>query len=234
MQKNFIRNTICMTAIVMSMVMTAACGTPTASSEIASSAPSVQSVANLPATVTESKAVVVSVPSTQASTAAKSASVAAQAATKSYAESTSAATKAVETATQAVTETATEAAAEAVDELITDGKVEVSANVTDAVTETADTTEEAAEDAAEDAADAGSSDDNSVVEDAGEAQINEEPANDSISQSGHYVLNKSTKKFHYAGCASAKQIKASNYAEFDGDRDTLISRGYSACKKCNP
>lgn len=230
MQKNFIRNTICMTAIVMSMVMTAACGTPTASSEIASSAPSVQSVANLPATVTESKAVVVSVPSTQASTAAKSASVAAQAATKSYAESTSAATKAVETATQAVTETATEAAAEAVDELITDGKVEVSANVTDAVTETADTTEEAAEDAA----DAGSSDDNSVIEDAGEAQVNEEPANDSISQSGHYVLNKSTKKFHYAGCSSAKQIKASNYAEFDGDRDTLISRGYSACKKCNP
>lgn len=230
MQKNFIRNTICMTAIVMSMVMTAACGTPTASSEIASSAPSVQSVANLPAAVTESKAVVVSVPSTQASTAAKSASVAAQAATKSYAESTSAATKAVEAATQAVTETATEAAAEAVDELITDGKVEVSANVTDAVAETADTTEEAAEDAA----DAGSSDDNSVVEDAGEAQVNEEPANDSISQSGHYVLNKSTKKFHYAGCASAKQIKASNYAEFDGDRDTLISRGYSACKKCNP
>lgn len=230
MQKNFIRNTICMTAIVMSMVMTAACGTPTSSSEIASSAPSVQSVANLPAAVTESKAVVVSVPSTQASTAAKSASVAAQAATKSYAESTSADAKAVEAATQAVTETATETAAEAVDELITDGKVEVSANVTDAVTETADTTE----DAAEDAADAGSSDDNSVVEDAREAQINEEPANDSISQSGHYVLNKSTKKFHYAGCASAKQIKASNYAEFDGDRDTLISRGYSACKKCNP
>lgn len=191
MQKNFIRNTICMTAIVMSMVMTAACGTPTASSEIASSAPSVQSVANLPAAVTETKAVVVSVPSTQASTAAKSASVATQAATKSYTESTSS---------------------------------------VDAVTETADTTEEAAEDAA----DAGSSDNNSVVEDAGEAQVNEEPANDSISQSGHYVLNKSTKKFHYAGCASAKQIKASNYAEFDGNRDTLISRGYSACKKCNP
>lgn len=230
MQKNFIRNTICMTAIVMSMVMTAACGTSTSSSEIASSAPSVQSVANLPAAVTESKAVVVSVPSTQASTAAKSASVATQAATKSYTESTSVATKAVEAAPQAVTEAATEAEAEAVDELITDGKVEVSANVTDAVTETADTTEEAAEDAA----DAGSSDDNSVVEDAGEAQVNEEPANDSISQSGHYVLNKSTKKFHYAGCASAKQIKASNYAEFDGDRDTLISRGYSACKKCNP
>lgn len=230
MQKNFIRNTICMTAIVMSMVMTAACGTSTSSSEIASSAPSVQSVANLPAAVTESKAVVVSVPSTQASTAAKSASVATQAATKSYTESTSADTKAVEAAPQAVTEAATEAEAEAVDELITDGKVEVSANVTDAVTETADTTEEAAEDAA----DAGSSDDNSVVEDAGEAQVNEEPANDSISQSGHYVLNKSTKKFHYAGCASAKQIKASNYAEFDGDRDTLISRGYSACKKCNP
>ena len=230
MQKNFIRNTICMTAIVMSMVMTAACGTPTASSEIASSAPSEQSVANLPVAVTETKAVVVSVPSTQTSTAATRASVAAQAATKSYAESTSAATKAVEAPTQAVTETATEAATEAVAELITDGKVEVSANVTDAVTETADTTEESVEDAAN----AGSSDDNSIVEDAGEAQVNEEPANDSISQSGHYVLNKSTKKFHYAGCASAKQIKASNYAEFDGDRDTLISRGYSACKKCNP
>lgn len=230
MQKNFIRNTICMTAIVMSMVMTAACGTPTASSEIASSAPSEQSVANLPAAVTETKAVVVSVPSTQTSTAATRASVATQAATKSYAESTSAATKAIEAPTQAVTETATEAATEAVAELITDGKVEVSANVTDAVTETADTTEESVQDAAN----AGSSDDNSIVEDAGEAQVNEEPANDSIGQSGHYVLNKSTKKFHYAGCASAKQIKASNYAEFDGDRDTLISRGYSACKKCNP
>ena len=228
MQKNFIRNTICMTAIVMSMVMTAACGTSTDSSEGSSSAPSVQSVANLPAAVTETKAVVVSIPATQTSNAATSTYAAAKAATlpaastKAYAENTSAATKAVEAATQAVTETSTEAA-----------------------TETADTTEEAVEDISdntstdyeevnEDTAVADSSDDNSVVEDAGEAQVNEEPVNDSIGQSGHYVLNTSTKKFHYAGCASAKKINASNYAEFDGDRDTLISRGYSACKKCNP
>lgn len=228
MQKNFIRNTICMTAIVMSMVMTAACGTSTDSSEGSSSAPSVQSVANLPAAVTETKAVVVSIPAAPTSNAATSTYAVAKtatlpaASTKAYAENTSAATKAVEAATQAVTETSTEAA-----------------------TETADTTEEAVEDISdntstdyeevnEDTAVADSSDDNSVVEDAGEAQVNEEPVNDSIGQSGHYVLNTSTKKFHYAGCASAKQIKASNYAEFDGDRDTLISRGYSACKKCNP
>lgn len=228
MQKNFIRNTICMTAIVMSMVMTAACGTSTDSSEGSSSAPSVQSVTNLPAAVTETKAVVVSIPATPPSNAATSTYAVAKtatslaASTKAYAENTSAATKAVEAATQAVTETSTEAATETAD------------TTAEAVEDISDNTSTDYEEVNEDTAVADSSDDNSVVKDAGEAQVNEEPANDSIGQSGHYVLNTSTKKFHYAGCASAKQIKASNYAEFDGDRDTLISRGYSACKKCNP
>lgn len=49
-----------------------------------------------------------------------------------------------------------------------------------------------------------------------------------------YVLNTSTKKFHYSTCSSVSQIKASNYSTYTGSRDDLIKKGYSACKKCNP
>lgn len=49
-----------------------------------------------------------------------------------------------------------------------------------------------------------------------------------------YVLNKNTKKFHYADCASAKSIKNKNRTTYMGSRDEVIANGYQPCKKCNP
>ena len=49
-----------------------------------------------------------------------------------------------------------------------------------------------------------------------------------------YVLNKNTKKFHYADCASAKSIKDKNRTTYTGSRDEVIANGYQPCKKCNP
>lgn len=49
-----------------------------------------------------------------------------------------------------------------------------------------------------------------------------------------YVLNKNTKKFHYADCASAKSIKDKNRTTYTGPRDEVIANGYQPCKKCNP
>ena len=49
-----------------------------------------------------------------------------------------------------------------------------------------------------------------------------------------YVLNNNSKKFHLPTCSSVNQIKDKNREEFTGDRETLIARGYSPCKRCNP
>ena len=49
-----------------------------------------------------------------------------------------------------------------------------------------------------------------------------------------YVLNNNSKKFHYPGCSSAKQIKEENRADYHGSREELIARGYSPCGRCKP
>lgn len=49
-----------------------------------------------------------------------------------------------------------------------------------------------------------------------------------------YVLNNNSKKFHLPTCSSVNQIKDKNREEYTGDRETLIARGYSPCKRCNP
>lgn len=49
-----------------------------------------------------------------------------------------------------------------------------------------------------------------------------------------YVLNKSTKKFHYPSCNDVKKIKPENYATSSSTRDELISQGYSSCGHCHP
>jgi hypothetical protein len=48
-----------------------------------------------------------------------------------------------------------------------------------------------------------------------------------------YVLNTSSKKFHYASCSSVPKIAPDNYATAT-NRDDIISQGYQPCKKCNP
>lgn len=55
------------------------------------------------------------------------------------------------------------------------------------------------------------------------------------SSSGNtYILNTNSMKFHYPHCSSADDIATHNRQEYTGNRDYLISQGYSPCKRCNP
>lgn len=54
------------------------------------------------------------------------------------------------------------------------------------------------------------------------------------STSTSYVINRSTKKFHYAWCSSVSQMKESNKMYSTASRSDLVSQGYSACKRCCP
>ena len=49
-----------------------------------------------------------------------------------------------------------------------------------------------------------------------------------------YVLNTSTKKFHYTWCSSIRTMKAKNRQNFTGTRSQVINKGYQPCKRCNP
>lgn len=49
-----------------------------------------------------------------------------------------------------------------------------------------------------------------------------------------YILNKSTKKFHYPDCASVLQMDEGNKLYFSGKREDVIKKGYKSCGRCNP
>lgn len=49
-----------------------------------------------------------------------------------------------------------------------------------------------------------------------------------------YVLNTNTKKFHKSNCRYVNKINDKNREDYNGLRSNLISRGYEACKSCNP
>lgn len=49
-----------------------------------------------------------------------------------------------------------------------------------------------------------------------------------------YILNTSTMKFHYKWCSSVDEINPSNKMEVKTIRSTVVSQGYTACKRCNP
>lgn len=64
------------------------------------------------------------------------------------------------------------------------------------------------------------------------ARVGEElPDNDLETE---YILNTNSKKFHTTDCSGAKNISPKNKTRFKGDRDELISQGYSPCGTCNP
>lgn len=50
----------------------------------------------------------------------------------------------------------------------------------------------------------------------------------------NYVLNTNTMRFHYPSCGSVKTIKPYNRADYVGDRETLIERGFIPCGNCHP
>ncbi len=49
-----------------------------------------------------------------------------------------------------------------------------------------------------------------------------------------YILNTSTKKFHYSFCTYADKTSEQNKAIYEGERSDLISRGYEPCGHCDP
>ena len=49
-----------------------------------------------------------------------------------------------------------------------------------------------------------------------------------------YILNKSSKAFHYPSCSGAQAMKESNKIVFVGSREELISKGYHPCGNCEP
>ena len=53
-------------------------------------------------------------------------------------------------------------------------------------------------------------------------------------ESGTYILNTKTMKFHRPDCDSVKNIKSENRKEYTGEREKLIDEGYEACKSCKP
>ena len=49
-----------------------------------------------------------------------------------------------------------------------------------------------------------------------------------------YVLNTNSKKIHRPTCSSVKDISSNNKATSGESKQTLINKGYSPCKMCNP
>ena len=49
-----------------------------------------------------------------------------------------------------------------------------------------------------------------------------------------YVCNTNTKKFHYPGCDSVKQMNESNRMNTNLSREELIAQGYQPCGNCHP
>ena len=49
-----------------------------------------------------------------------------------------------------------------------------------------------------------------------------------------YVCNTNTKKFHYPGCDSVKQMNESNRMNTNLSREELIAQGYQPCGNCRP
>ncbi len=56
----------------------------------------------------------------------------------------------------------------------------------------------------------------------------------SPSEECDYILNTSSKKFHYPSCRSAATIADHNRQEYTRTRDQLIAMGYSPCGNCDP
>ena len=66
------------------------------------------------------------------------------------------------------------------------------------------------------------------------ASVEQDTNKNENAASTKYVLNTSTKKFHYPTCGSAGRIATKNYAESNESRDSLIAQGYSPCGNCDP
>ena len=53
-------------------------------------------------------------------------------------------------------------------------------------------------------------------------------------ESQTYILNTNSQKFHLPDCAGVAAMKPENRETYTGDRDTLLSWGYTPCGQCKP
>ena len=60
------------------------------------------------------------------------------------------------------------------------------------------------------------------------------PSFESSANQTSYVLNMSTKKFHYPYCSSVKQMADKNRRDMIATREEVIAIGYNPCGRCNP
>ncbi len=49
----------------------------------------------------------------------------------------------------------------------------------------------------------------------------------------HLILNTKTKKYHLLNCSSIENISDGNKKDYNGNLETLINQGYTACKACH-
>lgn len=67
----------------------------------------------------------------------------------------------------------------------------------------------------------------------GESWLDQEAA-DLPEETGRYILNTKSKKFHKNTCSQGEDITAENRDSFQGDRQTLIDQGYVPAGCCDP
>ena len=53
-------------------------------------------------------------------------------------------------------------------------------------------------------------------------------------QTGSYVLNTNSKKFHLPDCSGAESMNEANRQDYTGSRQNLIDQGYAPCGICKP
>ena len=70
------------------------------------------------------------------------------------------------------------------------------------------------------------------IDDTGNAVEDDASATDG--ETGSYVLNDNSMKFHRADCESVADIAESNRTHYEGSRQALIDAGYEPCGACNP
>ena len=66
-----------------------------------------------------------------------------------------------------------------------------------------------------------------------ETSVSEDVA-DEASDDTSYILNISSKKFHYPYCHSVDKMSEKNKRAYTGTRKSVINMGYSPCGNCNP
>ena len=49
-----------------------------------------------------------------------------------------------------------------------------------------------------------------------------------------YVVNTNSRKFHYPSCSSVGDMKEKNRKDSTKNREELVEKGFTPCKKCNP